>query len=157
MNALGCGLRRTMPSRERSHGLDAIQQREPQGQEEVSGRELAGVRARAARPRPTSILAGIASVWIAFVVWWVVSTEHGSTKDQHAANLRIPRASVECVGLQMGTSPPVAALIGDTRTNDFKIPLTYFELRLLIQKCPSPEQCDTVVDTTKSIFVDVPP
>ena len=46
MNTLGRGLRRTMPWRERSHGLDEIQQGEPQVQEEVSGRELAGVRAR---------------------------------------------------------------------------------------------------------------
>ena len=104
-----------------------------------------------------SILAGIASVWIAFVVWWVVSTEHGSTKHQHAVNPGIPRASVEFVDLKMGTNPPVATLLGDTRTNDFKVPLTYFELRLLVQKCPSPEQCDTVVDTAKIIFVDVPP
>ena len=38
MNTLGRGLRRTMPWRERSHGLDEIQQGEPQVQEEVSGR-----------------------------------------------------------------------------------------------------------------------
>ena len=40
-----------MPRRERSHGLDEIQQREPQVQEEVPGRELAyerGLRARKA-------------------------------------------------------------------------------------------------------------
>ena len=51
MNTLGRSLRRTMPERERRHGLDEIQQGEPQVQEEVSGPELAGVRARAARPR----------------------------------------------------------------------------------------------------------
>lgn len=104
-----------------------------------------------------SILSGIATIWVMFVVWWVVSIDQDSTKHRHAVNLRIPLASVEFVDLQMHTNPPVDALIGDTRTNNFKAPLTYFELRLLVQKCPSPGQCDTVVDTTKSIFVDVSP
>jgi len=107
--------------------------------------------------RVLSMLAGIATVWVTFVVGLVVSTEQDLTGHQHAENLRIPRASMEFVDLDIGTNQPVAVLIGDTHTNDFKAPLTYFELRLLVQTCPSPDQCNTVIDTTKSIFVDVPP
>ena len=54
MNTLGRGLRRTMPWRERSHGLDEIQQGEPQVQEEVSGRELAGVPSAGCAPEAMS-------------------------------------------------------------------------------------------------------
>ena len=104
-----------------------------------------------------SLAAGIATIWIMVVVGLVLSTDQGSTRHEDAGHLGIPRASVEFVDLQIGTNPPVAILIGGTRTDDFNAPLTYFELRLLVQACPSPEHCNTVVDTTESIFVDVPP
>ena len=104
-----------------------------------------------------SIAAGIATIWISVVVRLGVSADQGSTGREDAGHLGIPRTSVEFVDLQIGTNPPVAILIGGTRTDDFNAPLTYFELRLLVQACPSPEHCNTVVDTTESIFVDVPP
>ena len=35
--------------------------------------------------------------------------------------------------------------------------LTQVELRLRVQECSTPDRCDTVGDTTETIFVNVPP
>jgi hypothetical protein len=57
----------------------------------------------------------------------------------------------------MGTDSSFVKLTGRVRNNDPRFTLTRVELRLRVQECPTPDRCDTVGDTTESIFVNVPP
>lgn len=107
--------------------------------------------------RLLAILVGVAVVGIVLLVAWLQVDQNARTKEEQAAKLRIPRTNVELVDLRMGTDSSFVKLTGRVRNNDPRFTLTYVELRLRVQECPAPDRCETVGDSTKSVFVNVPP
>jgi hypothetical protein len=96
------------------------------------------------------------------IAGWFKSEQDRQSKAAQAAKLRIPRANVELVDMRMGTDTSLGTLTGRVRNLDARFTLTGVELRIVLQECPSAAtnddtQCDTVGDTTESIFMSVPP
>jgi hypothetical protein len=104
-----------------------------------------------------AILVGVAIVGILLLLGWIQIDKSAREKEEQAAKLRIPRSNVELIDLRMGTDSSSVSLTGRVRNNDPRFTLTEIELRIRVQECSSPDRCDTVGDTTESIFVNVPP
>jgi hypothetical protein len=112
--------------------------------------------------RGLAILAGVAIIGIVLLFVWLQIDQKVRATQEQEAKLRIPRANVELADLRMGTDSSFVKLTGRVRNKDSRFTLTRLELRLRVQEC-SPSgtseevKCDTVGDTTESIYVNVPP
>lgn len=112
--------------------------------------------------RLLAILAGIVVIGIVLLFASLQVDQNARTKEAQAAKLRIPSTNVELVDMRMGTDSSFVKLTGRVRNNDPTFTLTHVELRIRVQECPPPVvggevKCETVGDTTESIFVNVPP
>jgi hypothetical protein len=99
--------------------------------------------------RGLAILASVAIIGIVLLFVWLQIDQKVRATQEQEAKLRIPRANVELADLRMGTDSSFVKLTGRVRNKDSRFTLT----RLTCEEV----KCDTVGDTTESIYVNVPP